>query len=130
MNATLTEPAAARYAAAVHDVLVEEFPNLAAPEMKQIVLEMVGRHAEVPKGHFELVVDQVALANWRLYPDHSGERWRVELCCCKHRPSATDERRSERVNERLRAIRMPTLTIIAARAADAASVPGSEARGH
>lgn len=91
----------------MHAVLVEEFPNLTAPALKRIVLDMVARQAEAPSAAFELVVDMVAVANWRLYPDHAGgERRRVQLCCCKRHPSATDERREERINEQLRAIQI------------------------
>lgn len=102
----ITETVAARYAAAVHAVLIEKFPGLAAPALRRIVLEQVARHAELGNTSFELVVDEVQVANWRLYPDHAGERWRVELCCCKPRPSATNVRREERINEKLRAIRL------------------------
>ena len=105
---TLTESLAGRYAAAAHRVLVEEFPRLADRTLELIVLEQVGRNAELPWTGFELTVDDPRIANWRIVPDHLGaDRWRVQLACCKPRPSHANAERERRINEALRAIPHP-----------------------
>jgi len=104
---TITEQAAQRYAAAVHRILVEEFPRLADRTLELIVLEQVGRNAELQWRGFELIVDEPTTASWKLVPDHLGEdRWRVQLACCKPRPSRANAAREQRVNAALRAIKL------------------------
>lgn len=109
--ATLTENLAGQYAAAVHRVLVAEFPRLADRTLELIVLEQVGRNAELPSNSFELVVDNPTVANWRLVPDHAGpDRWRVQLAWWpQKRVSHAIAARERRVNEALRAIPHPYL---------------------
>jgi hypothetical protein len=103
----ITEQAAQRYAAAVHRILADEFPRLADRTLELIVLEQVGRNAELQSRGFELIVDNPTVASWKLVPDHLGDdRWRVQLACCKPRPSHANAERERRVNSALRAIEM------------------------
>jgi hypothetical protein len=102
---TITEQAAQRYAAAVHQALTDDFPGLKKRTLELIVLENVARQAEAPSQAFQLVVDDPTVANWRLVPDHVGsDRWRVQLACCKANPSHANSERERRINTALRAI--------------------------
>jgi hypothetical protein len=99
----ITEEIAGRYAAAVHGVLADEFPGLKKRTMELAVLEQVGRQAEAPSPAFQLVVDEVSSANWRLVP-HARYLSRVQLMCFTARPSDADDARERRLNVALRAI--------------------------
>ena len=104
---TLTENLVGQYATAVYRVLVAEFPNLRTRTLELLVRDQVGRHAELPSNSFELIVDEPAVANWRLVPEMAGpDRWRVQLACCKVRPSHANAAREQRVNASLRAIEL------------------------
>jgi hypothetical protein len=102
-----TETLAGRYAGSVHRALLDDFPRLKDRTLELIVLENVARQAEMPSRAFELVVDDPSSANWRLVPDHVGpDRWRVQLACCKPRPSHANGERERRINMALRAIQV------------------------
>lgn len=103
----ITESVAERYATAVHRILAGEFPRLKGRTLELIVLEQVGRNAELPSRGFKLVVDEPTVANWRLVPDHAGpDRWRVRLECWKGRPSHKNVERERRINTALRAVEL------------------------
>ena len=105
--ATLAEDLASRYAAAVHRVVADEFPRLDTETLRRIVVENVARQAEAPMRSFELIVDEPVVANWKLVPDHTGDnRWRVQILCCKQRPSHANAAREQRINAALRAIKV------------------------
>jgi hypothetical protein len=108
----ITETRAQRYAADVIDVLAGDFPRLKNRTLELIVLEQVGRNAELPCRGFELVVDEPTVANWRLVPEMAGpDRWRVQIACWKPRPSHADSQRERRINAALRAIPHPYQTV-------------------
>lgn len=92
------------YTAAVIRVLAEEFPaELSNPVTKQIISEAVSRQANRGGDHFEVIVDNPALANWRLKADRQDRR-RVRLACCRLPVSPADQERERRINTVLAAI--------------------------
>lgn len=99
----ISEQAAARYAKAVTELLADDFDGLKAPTLSRIVTENVARQAEAPMVSFELIVDDLSLANWTLTPDPENTR-RVVLACRRYKLRATDTRREDRVNAALRAL--------------------------
>lgn len=90
--------AAAEYATAVVGVLAAEFPELTDPGVASEVRAAVERHVRSPSRAFEVIIDDPAVANWRLRAarDSSG---RVRLACYRFGPSAADLDRERRVNE-------------------------------
>lgn len=105
---TLTESLAEQYAADVYRALVDDFPNLNTRTLYLLIREQVGRQAEAPSLAFEVIVDDPMVANWRLVPDVTGpDRWRVQVACCKPRPSHANTRREQRINAALRSIQVP-----------------------
>ena len=101
----LTAPFAGRYAAAVHQALIAEFPGLKKRTLELILLENVARQAEAPMASFQFIVDEVSSANWRLTPEHpGGAPWRVQIGCWKLHPAPADSERENRLNAALRAI--------------------------
>ena len=102
-RSSLVESLAATYAAAVVDVLADEFPALTDNSLGRIVPEDIARQAEAPMRSFELIVTYTR--EWRLVPDRSGAaRWRVQVACFSDEPTAADLQREERLNAALRAI--------------------------
>lgn len=107
---TLTESLAEQYASAVYRALVDDFPNLNTRTLYLLVREQVGRQAEAPSPAFEVIIDAPSVANWKLVPDMTGpDRWRVQVACCKPRPSHANARREQRINTALRAITVDTI---------------------
>lgn len=106
-----TQTLAEQYASAVYRVLVDDFPNLNTRTLYLLIREQVGRQAEAPSRAFEVIVDDPMVANWKLVPDATGpDRWRVQVACCKPRPSHANARREQRINAALRAIPHPEQT--------------------
>lgn len=106
----ITENLAEHYAAAVHRILAEEFPHVGGKTLARLIVENVARQAEMPLRSFELIVDEPTLANWRLVPEQTGpDRWRVQVICCKPRPSHANAAREQRINTALRAIELADL---------------------
>ena len=102
------EALAARYAQAVYQVLVDEFPNLQAKTLELLIRGQVSWQAESPSPTFEIILDDLSVANWRLVPEMTGAgRWRVQVACCKPRPSHDNAQREQQINAALRAIPHP-----------------------
>ena len=102
---TLAETLAEQYASAVYRALIDDFPNLNTRTLYLLIREQVGRQAEAPSPAFEVIIDDPAVANWRLVPDMTGpDRWRVQVACYKPRPSHANVRREQRLNAALRDI--------------------------
>ncbi|MFG2001619.1 hypothetical protein ACGFNU_20955 [Spirillospora sp. NPDC048911] len=92
------------YAAAVLRVLAEEFPTeMGSPVTTQIISDAVARQADQGSEHFEVIIDDPILANWRLKADRQDPR-RVRLACCRLRVSLADQEREKRINTVLAAI--------------------------
>ncbi|HEY9412390.1 MAG TPA: hypothetical protein VIP77_22620 [Jiangellaceae bacterium] len=108
---SFAEEIAARYAQAVYRVIVGDFPNLQSRTLELLILEQVARQAEAPSPAFEVIIDEPVVANWRLVPEMTGRgRWRVQVACCKPRPSHANARREQRLNAALRDIQPWTPT--------------------
>ena len=90
---------AERYAAAVVGALTEEFPDLDDPMTAKIVRDEVVRHVNEPGRAFECVLDDLALANWRLRPNRTSPR--VRVACYHLNPSNADLDRERQINHAL-----------------------------
>lgn len=103
---TLTpSQAAERYAAAVVQALVDDFPALKDRSLGRLVPEHVARQAEAPMRSFEVIVDYTR--EWRLHPAPiGGDRWRVCIGCHKDNPTAADAERERRINTALQTIEL------------------------
>lgn len=99
----VNEETAARYAQKVYRVLVDA--GVVKEGLKRIILEEVGRQAEAPMSSFQLIVDDMSMANWRLLPDLNDAR-RVQVGCFRLKPSAADDAREDSINAALRAIEL------------------------
>lgn len=95
-----TKKAEADYPGAVIDTLVPEFSDLADPTTAAVVREAILRYTDAPDMPFECIIDNPALANWRLRP-HRDQRARVRVACYRATPTPTDNEREQRLNEAL-----------------------------
>lgn len=101
----ITEDLAGRYAAAVVRVLADDFRALKDETVRRIVTESVARQAFAPVPSFEVIVDDLSSANWRLTADRDDQR-RVRLGCFRMRPHNADDERKRRINTTLCAIEL------------------------
>ncbi len=90
------------YGAAVVQLLAQEFSDLSDEATAEIVATAVARHAQTPDDAFEAIVDNPALANWRLHAHDTAGR--VRIGCFRYPPAARDEDRERRLNEALDAL--------------------------
>jgi hypothetical protein len=91
------------YPTAVVDVLVSEFPELSEPATASIVRNARARHTTNPTPSFEVILDSVLLANWRLRA-HRERPSRVRLACYRVQQNSVDRVREQRVNDALERI--------------------------
>ena len=104
---TITEQAAQRYASAVIDVLADYFPSLKNGSLLgRAVPGDIARQAVTPTRAFELIISYTR--EWRLHPAPAldDDQWRVRIGCHKDNWTEADIRFSDRINARLRAIKM------------------------
>ncbi|MFF5265017.1 hypothetical protein ACFY4C_39500 [Actinomadura viridis] len=92
------------YAAAVVDVLANEFTDLAAdPAVARVARDTIARHAASNGDRFEWIVDWPSVENWRLKSDRN-QAGRIRLACYKATPTDADLALEATVNAHLAAL--------------------------
>lgn len=91
------------YAAAVVDVLADEFPDLLAdPAVARILENKIVRHATTPEPQFDWIMDMGTLS-WRLKADQI-EAGKVRITYHEMPPSNADVIREKVINDKLQAL--------------------------
>jgi hypothetical protein len=90
----------ASYAEQILNILVREFDDLAAASTARIVRDAVHRHTADPYPTFECILDDPAIATWRLCAD--GKR--VRLACFRLNPTSEERECEDRINALLNKI--------------------------